>query len=426
MVWAILGIVGVVVIVVGQRVREAEFGGVIKKSQPKAATLVPKADQEVWIAEAGGKLKSLEKTIETQSKLITQLQQEMDKVKKDTKRGPGGPEGKPGPAGPPGPPGAVKIVPSGKAGLKSGTIPPLPPASSLPPLPLPGGPSGQAQAGSPSSTSKFLEQAAGSQPAGSGEVGAKGPGPAGKPATPSGSPTERIRVFKADQVSMQPKSKYFINTGTLIPVQLLSGIDAPARGGGVGSGGMGGGVRQQPYPVLMVVNNLAFLPNDFRLNLKECFVMGEGLGELSSERTQIRVLGLSCVKKNGQATDVAIKGVITGEDGKVGLRGKIVMREGALLYRSLLAGFVSGLSRAFLPFQQGFFFAQSPQQMMQFPDTQMIGISGLAGGLGRAAELLARFYMTMARSIFPIIEIDAGRKGVLIVTEGKELPDIPL
>jgi conjugal transfer pilus assembly protein TraB len=208
----------------------------------------------------------------------------------------------------------------------------------------------------------------------------------------------------------------------MIPVQLVSGIDAPARSGGVGLGG----VSSTPYPVLMVVEDLAFLPNDYRLNLKECFVLGEGVGELASERAQIRVLGLSCIRESGQATDIHLKGVVTGEDGKLGLRGRVVMREGDLLYRSLLAGFVSGISRAFLPFQQGFFFAQSPQQLLQFPDPQLIGISGLAGGLGRAAEILARFYLAMARSIFPVIEIDAGRHGVLLVTEGKELPDVPL
>lgn len=434
MVWAGLGALMLALVVVGQRMREAEFGqGPVKKAAPKAATLVPKADQEVWLAEAGGKIKAIENAIETQTKLLAQVQQDIEKLKKDTRRGPPGPEGPPGPPGPSGPPGAVKLI-QGKPGsaTRDRSLPPLPPppASSLPPPIPPAAPGGPAAGAGAPSAGAPVGPAAGS-PAGPGETRAPiglGPAAAGKPpapAAPSGPAAgERIRVFKAEPVSWQAKQKYYLNTGTMIPVQLVSGIDAPARGGGVA--GLGGGLNQQPYPVLMVVNDLGFLPNEFRVDLQECFVLGEGVGELSSERAQIRVLGLSCVRPTGQATDIAIKGVITGEDGKLGLRGRIVMREGDLLYRSLLAGFVSGLSRAFLPFQQGFFFAQNPQQLMQFPDPQLIGISGLAGGLGRAAELLARFYMAMARAIFPIIEIDAGRKGVLIVTEGKRLPDRPL
>lgn len=420
MVWGIIGGVMVLLVVVGQKIRQTEFGEPMKKALPRAATLAPKADQEVWIAEAVGQIKSLEKTVDTQNKMLLDLQRDLERVKKDERKGLQGPEG---------PPGAAVAVPMGKGAPKLAGRPPLPPTALPPPPPIPGlpGPGGRAEV-TPVPTVPLP---------GSGTTPATVPVlPLGKPGMKTGTPsegggeggmptpTERIRVFKAEPVSFDAarKGRYWVNTGTMIPIQLLSGMDAPARGGGSGIGG----VQQNPYPVLMVVNNLAFLPNDFRINLKECFILGEGMGEISSERAQIRVLGLSCVKKNGQATDVALKGVITGEDGKVGLRGRVVMREGALLARSLMAGFVSGLSRAFLPFQQGFFLAQSPQQLLQFPDPQQIGISGMAGGLGRAAELLARFYMAMARSIFPVIEIDAGRKGVLIVTEGKELADTPL
>jgi len=48
-------------------------------------------------------------------------------------------------------------------------------------------------------------------------------------------------------------------------------------------------------------------------------------------------------------------------------------------------------------------------------------MSGMAGGAGRAAELLARHYSMMAASIFPVIEIDAQREVDFIVGTGREL-----
>jgi conjugal transfer pilus assembly protein TraB len=423
-----LGIASVILVTVGQHFREQSLQHPARSAAPKPATLVSKADQEVWLAQAVSQLKVMEQENSEQSKLIAQLQEEIAKLKTRTgEPGPPGPKGERGPAGPPGPPGpVVKVKTASGAGAKE-PLPLLPPPSALPPLP-----EGAAES-SPAARSQAPAAPAQPTPApGFPPLGGKGLPAAGggAPSAVGGSPqsggatagVERIRVFQAQTPLIRPSARYYISTGTMIPVQLVSGIDAPARSGGVGLGG----VSSTPYPVLMVVEDLAFLPNDYRLNLKECFVLGEGVGELASERAQIRVLGLSCIRESGQATDIHLKGVVTGEDGKLGLRGRVVMREGDLLYRSLLAGFVSGISRAFLPFQQGFFFAQSPQQLLQFPDPQLIGISGLAGGLGRAAEILARFYLAMARSIFPVIEIDAGRKGVLLVTEGKELPDVPL
>jgi conjugal transfer pilus assembly protein TraB len=372
-----------VLVVIGQKVRQAEFGEPLKKQPPKAATLVQKADKEVWMAEAVGQLKALEKALDTQNKQMTEMQRELERIKKEERKGPAG---LPGPVGPPGGQGPAVVIQGNKPGVKGGPRPPLPPTS-LPPLPpvlpgtpvpvVPGGKGEPAADGAPIPAGRTVPVLPLGKPgmkgAGPGSDGTHGTVPAMPPA-----PNERIRVFKAEPVSLQPKAKYWLNTGAMIPVQLISGIDAPARGGGVGTGVSG--IAQQPYPVLMTVTELAVIPNDYRMDLKECFVLGEGIGELSSERTQIRVLGMSCVKRNGQATDIGLKGVITGEDGKVGLRGRVVMREGALLARSLLAGFVSGLSRAFLPFQQGFFLSQNPQQLLQFPDPQQMKLMRVAGG----------------------------------------------
>ncbi len=137
-----------------------------------------------------------------------------------------------------------------------------------------------------------------------------------------------------------------------------------------------------PSPILMQIRDLMKLPNDFRVHATDCFLMGEGLAELSSERVQIRGVNISCVRQNGTAVDMTIKGFVAGEDGKAGMRGPVVMKEGAMLARSLLAGFVSGISRAFMPFQQGFVISSSPSQAFTFPPAGQLAMAGVAGGAG--------------------------------------------
>lgn len=81
--WLILvigGAVLTVLVVIGQKVRQAEFGEPLKKPPPKAATLVQKADKEVWMAEAVGQIKALEKALDTQNKQMTEMQRELERI----------------------------------------------------------------------------------------------------------------------------------------------------------------------------------------------------------------------------------------------------------------------------------------------------------------------------------------------------------
>lgn len=230
-------------------------------------------------------------------------------------------------------------------------------------------------------------------------------------------------LFKIDPAvaKKEPKKTFWLPMGSIIPVRLLSGMDAPARAGqGTGSGS---GPSGSPYPVLMVVRDLAKLPNAKELDARECFLLGEGVGELSSERVQIRSTGISCVKDTGEAVELEVKGFINGEDGKLGMRGRVVFKEGGLMGRALLAGFVSGISQAFMPYQQGIVVSSSPSQAFNMPPAGPIAMAGAAGGMGNAARLLAQHYSKMAASIFPIIEIDAQRDVDFVVGTGRELVD---
>jgi len=192
---------------------------------------------------------------------------------------------------------------------------------------------------------------------------------------------------------------------------LLNGIDAPTKGS----------ARGEPYPVLMTVTDLTFLPNRYRADLKECLVIGAGYGVLSDERAYIRMETLSCVRKDGQVIDVGLKGHVVGEDGKLGMRGRMVSKQGQQIAMAALAGTLSSFGQALRPSDRiTIDLGGDTIDRDEVPFGE--GLRDVAGrGIGSAMNKVAEYYLKRADEMYPIIEIDAGRQVEIIVLKGQEL-----
>ena len=210
----------------------------------------------------------------------------------------------------------------------------------------------------------------------------------------------------------EPKPEKVISTGTITRVILLGGMDAPTMAR----------AKTNPLPVLMKVTDLSFLPNSWRINIKGCFILGEGYGDLSSERAYIRTTTLSCVTKDGYHIDTPFKGAVYGEDGKVGLRGRVVTKQGSLIARTLIAGFLQGVSEAFK--QSNTIVSVNPNGATQTINPDKALQTGVYSGMSSAMEKLANFYLKMADQIAPVIEISAGRRVDVIATDMIKLKPI--
>lgn len=127
----------------------------------------------------------------------------------------------------------------------------------------------------------------------------------------------------------------------ICPRQLRS-----SRGAAGATVSTGGTASSNPVPMLLEVKDLAKLPNDFRANVKACFVTANATGDLSSERVWIRLERLSCMTTSGKALDARIQGYVTGDDGKTGVRARLVTRSGQAIASALLTGSISGLGKA--------------------------------------------------------------------------------
>lgn len=219
----------------------------------------------------------------------------------------------------------------------------------------------------------------------------------------------------ADQVKAQTKYKKnpyngFLPAGAFAPVTLLNGLDA----------GTSTSTQANPMPVLMNINEHATLPGAAKYSLKSCFVLGTGYGDMSAERVYVRFSRLSCIDRGDRLVLSAdVSGYLVDSDGKIGLRGKVVDRQGAKLGKAMLAGFAQGLSGAFGQ-------AQSTVTSTVAGTATSIGgdaalrAAGLTGAQS-AAQQLAQFYLKEAQAMFPVISIDTGRNGTIVFTDNAAL-----
>lgn len=228
----------------------------------------------------------------------------------------------------------------------------------------------------------------------------------------AGGEDSRNNVLKARKVekdSVERTASSFLPMGAFASVSLVTGGDF----------GAGTTSKSSPQPVLMRISEDAFLPNDGRYKLRHCAALGSGFSELSSERVNITITRISCVDvKTGLVLEAPIVAYVADTDGKQGMRGKLVNREGSVLAKALLAGFVSGASEILSAQAQNATQAVTGSGVVTTFNPDDVGKAGAYSGASKATEMLAQRYMDQADAIHPVIEVNAGRRGTIVVQAG--------
>ena len=339
---------------------------------PAGAGVDPK---DAWRGQEGTRIDRLERSVGE----LTDLMKHREATKQSDAKLPGFPPG----------------LPSGLSGL-----PPPPPTArpvSVVSLPPPTSVPGQPAAIGPGLATPAVDKGI--------ESGEMGPAPDTRPQ--SGQPAGKDKPAKSDQ----PRTPgTYLPSGSFVRAVLLAGLNAPT----------GGQAQSNPHPVLLRLIDHAQLPNQFRLKAKDCLIVGSGYGDLSSERAYIRTESLSCVSPSGEALELPIKGYVAGEDGKAGVMGRLITKQGQVLANALIAGIGSGLGQAF---QQ----SASTTSVSPLGSTSSIKQgeefkAGISSGVGKAMDRLAQYYIALAEKLYPVVEVDAGRMVDVVITKGALLP----
>jgi conjugal transfer pilus assembly protein TraB len=336
----------------------------------KFSVLTEKVEKDLWIAAEGENIKALQKSVEDLQNEVGKFREELEKIKKKQES-----EGT-----------VKKIVPPVPVPPPSPTTTPAPPHS-----------------GTVHSPSRPPEK---TQPSSREEKRVRGILLFEEERKPDRKETGKIKK--------EEESFIWIPTGSVTKAVLLSGIDVPTSLS----------AKSEPYPVLLMLSDLSLIPNDFKMNLKGCFVVGSGFGNIVEERAYIRTETLSCVKRDGTPWEVPLKAQVVGEDGKLGMRGKIVSKQGRQIALSIVTGILSGLGQSL-----------SPRAPIQFVETkreegkytlltpnvgEALEAAGLTG-VGSALSRVADYYLKLAEQMYPVIEIEAGREVEIFVVKGGRL-----
>lgn len=195
--------------------------------------------------------------------------------------------------------------------------------------------------------------------------------------------------------SKNPES--FVPAGTFVRAVMLGGADAST---GVNS-------QSNPTPVLFRLLESGTLPNHHHSHLKDCVATAAVIGDISSERGQMRLERLSCVSPNHrEVIELPVEGTVFGPEGKNGVRGVPLWREGALLKRAFIAGSLSGFSQGIA--SQYTTTALSPTGAVSSVNNADIFKFGAAQGVSNSMDKIADYNIRRADQYHPVIQLSAG------------------
>lgn len=253
------------------------------------------------------------------------------------------------------------------------------------------------------------------------------PEPAGQPKPQAGSQGEELPPPRSlgvlswvppapagqDKTDKPAPQGFYVPSASFFSISLLTGLDAPT----------GNKAKNQPSPLALRVQDLSWLPNEMRQNVRGCFLLAEGIGELSTERVNIRGMSISCVNNDGERViDQKLLGYVADSDGKAGMRGEVASKAGKLLAETMKVGFLQGLSEFFQFNARSLTVTDSGA--LSSPKSDDLGnalLGGASSGIGRALDKVASYYMSLAEEIFPVIQVGATRSATFVVTQGTEI-----
>ena len=216
------------------------------------------------------------------------------------------------------------------------------------------------------------------------------------------------------EAAVKPVGRW-LPAGSHAEAVVLSGVDASA---GVSSQG-------DPRPVLFRITGPAWTAAEdgaaMQVDVAGCTVTGAAHGDLSSEKIYARLRTMTCAGPgSGTVIETDVAGFVAGS-GKVGVRGPVVSREGALVEKAFLAGMVSGVGQSVSQAFQPQAVATGGGASVANTGLGDIGRAGLGSGAASAGKKVADYMIRRAEQYQPVIQLRAGTRVTLVFLEGARL-----
>jgi len=212
--------------------------------------------------------------------------------------------------------------------------------------------------------------------------------------------------------------KRYIPAGSYAPAEVISGVDAA----------VGVNAQADTQPILFRITGAAVsaaLGNTKQTaDIEGCTVTGAAYGDLSSEKVYSRLQTMTCTRKSGFVFETEVQGYMAG-NGKAGVRGTVVSREGDLITRSFLAGAVGGIggaaSQSLEPTSIDITTATDTASTQTTQPISDILKSGIGQGLDNAGSKVSDYLIERAEQYQPVVILQADTKVELVFIKGVDL-----
>jgi len=203
----------------------------------------------------------------------------------------------------------------------------------------------------------------------------------------------------------------YVPAGAYAKAKLILGVDAS----------VGISTQSDPPPILLRVLGPAissiYEKEVQKTDIAGCLITGAAVGDLSSEKVFIKLVKMTCGKGEDVGIEIMVKGYVAGQ-GKSGVRGDVVSREGDLVAKTFLAGLVSGFGQGLaekvappLNFSNGL----TTQGSMSNRDVLK---QGLGKGVATSSDKLSDIFINKIEQYQPVISVPSGIDVEVVFVEG--------
>lgn len=200
--------------------------------------------------------------------------------------------------------------------------------------------------------------------------------------------------------------KHYVPSNTSVRAVILGGADADAS--------VNGQAKNNGVMLFKFLED-GTLPNGQHSRLKGCRVSANSYGDISSERAFATLYHLSCAHPGEPIIDKEITGWVFF-NGKVGIKGKPLMRDNKVMTWAGVSGALSGIASAAQ-------YAQSVQAIGPYGATSIVPSSQIGpfaayGGASKAADTLSSYYVKRAEQYHPVIQVGSGNVVTVVFKDG--------
>ena len=205
--------------------------------------------------------------------------------------------------------------------------------------------------------------------------------------------------------SRRSDDQYLPATSQLYGV-LITGVEAPTS---LSS-------QEEPLGVTFRVKRDVFLPNNYRMDLRDCNLLGTARGDMASE--------LSCVNSKGKSFDIKLEAYAVSEiDGKAGIKGTLISRNGNAIMGSALAGGLSALAQGLSPSKVSQLnIDPNSQAQYQGPNIGALSAVGASGAVSGGLNKMVDWYTHIMDQQWPVVELSPGINATFVVLSGASIP----